>query len=547
MPLRDYQLTCVDATIEQLRQVQSTLIVLATGGGKTKCAAELIRRARKGRTMFLVNRQQLAVQAVKSIEAHTGLEVEVEMGDMWATESSWGQAPVVVSSVQTQNAGKTQRMRRFDPDAFSLVVVDEAHNFLAPSHRKVLEYYKRNSNAKFVGLTATPDRGDRQALGQIFDSVSFDFGILDCIDAGWLVPIHQQMVTVEDLDFSHIKTTAGDLNSGELAMVLESEKNLHGIVSSTIGIVGNRKTILFAVSVKQAERYAEIFNRHRPGMAAWVCGETPKDERFNIFQRFAGDETQVLVNVGVTVEGYDNPRVEVVAMAAPTKVRSKYAQKVGRGTRALEGIVDGPETPELRKAAIAQSAKPSCLILDFVGNSGKHKLITTADILGGKVSPESAAAVLKLAKQTGQPVDIRQALADEEEERKLQAEERKLEAAAKRARLTANAKYSLTTVDPFDALHITPNRQLAKQTGILSDKQTSMLLRAGVDPTGMSYGQAKQIMTELWSRWKDPNPSDKQLGVLRKFGYPTEGVTKAEAKKLIDRLAANNWSRPSGE
>ena len=80
---------------------------------------------------------------------------------------------------------------------------------------------------------------------------------------------------------------------------------------------------------------------------------------------FAAGKVQVVCNCGVLTEGFDDPGVEVVIMGRPTKSRSLYSQMVGRSTRPLPGVVDGPETAEARKAAIAASAKPSCLVVDF--------------------------------------------------------------------------------------------------------------------------------------------------------------------------------------
>src|SRR4029079_14035202 len=125
---------------------------------------------------------------------------------------------------------------------------------------------------------------------------------------------------------------------------------------ASIDIIGSgKRTLVFTVTVKQAEMLSEIFNRHRPGMSDWVCGKTPKDQRHKIFQDFSNGRTQVLVNVGVATEGYDNPAVEVIVQARPTKSRCLYAQIIGRSLRPLAGVVDGPENAEQRKLAIAAS------------------------------------------------------------------------------------------------------------------------------------------------------------------------------------------------
>ena len=102
---------------------------------------------------------------------------------------------------------------------------------------------------------------------------------------------------------------------------------------------------------------AEIFNRHRAELAAWVCGKTDRDERRKVLADFAAGKIQVVCNCGVLTEGFDDPGVEVIIMGRPTKSRSLYSQMVGRSTRPLPGVVDGPETADERKAAIAASAR----------------------------------------------------------------------------------------------------------------------------------------------------------------------------------------------
>jgi type I site-specific restriction endonuclease len=232
--------------------------------------------------------------------------------------------------------------------------------------------------------------------------------------------------------------------------------------------------------------------------------------------------------------------VEVIIMGRPTKSRSLYAQMVGRATRPLPGVVDGPETAEDRRAAIAASPKASCLVVDFVGNAGRHKLMTSADILGGKVSDEAIAEATRRARETGKPVRMDEAL--DEAEHDIQ-ERRRLEA-ARRARLVVGAHWKAQAVDPFDLFQIEP----AKARGwddkkALSEKQRGLLLRQGIDPDSMPYAHAKQLINELFRRWDGKLCTMRQAKILKRFGYDTN-VTMDQASKLIDGLAKNGWRRP---
>jgi len=521
-------------------------VVMPTGGGKTILFADVIRRMFPRRALVLAHREELIFQARDKIQRVTGLRADVEMGEYQADGGLFEQARVIVSTIQTQCAGGDGggRMAKFDPQRFGVLIIDEAHHATSPSYRRVIDYYRTNPDLKILGVTATPDRADEEGLGQVFQSVAFDYEVLDAIHDGWLVPIEQQMVYVHGLDYSSIRTTAGDLNGGDLAAVLEAEKNLQQMAAASLQIIGQRRALVFTASVKAAETTAEIFNRHRPGMASWVCGKTVKDERRKLLAAFAAGRLQVVCNCGVLTEGFDDPGVEVVIMGRPTKSRSLYSQMVGRSTRPLAGVVDGPETAEERRAAIAASAKPSCLVVDFVGNAGKHKLVTSADILGGKVSDEAVEIAIKNAKKTGQPVNMMVALDAAEEELKYQREQARLAEAARRAQLVATARFTSQTVDPFDVLELNPMKQRGWDKGQqLTEKQRSLLTKQGINSDTISFCQGKQLIAEIFRRWNGNLCSFKQAKLLRKHGYSVD-VGFTEASRIIDALAKNGWRKP---
>jgi superfamily II DNA or RNA helicase len=549
MKLRPYQGLAVDCIFEEWKTNDSTLLVLPTGCGKTQVFSECIRRIHPGRSLVLAHRSELIHQAVKRIES-AGIECSIEMAELRASSSFWNRTPCVVSSIQTQVHGDGARLTRFKPEDFDLVVIDEAHHATAASYRKVVDYYRQNPKLRILGVTATPDRADEQALGEVFKTVAFDYEILDAIHDGWLVPITQQMVEIEGLDFSHIRTTCGDLNGADLAQVMEQEKNLQGIASASIAIIGTRRTIVFAASVKQAEILCDIFNRYQPDMAAWVCGKTPKDDREQMLRKFNDGQIQVMVNVGVLTEGFDSPAVEVIVQARPTKSRCLYSQMIGRATRPLPGTVDGDgkELPETRREHIAASSKPVCLVVDFAGNAGRHKLVTTADILGGKSSEEAIERAKKKATASGKPEDMAALIDEEEQNLKEEDEERKRREAARKAHLIGKARFSVKTINPFDLWDMTPARERGWDAGKhLSEKQTALLLKQGIDPAGMPYAQAKQVLNQLFYRWSAKLATLKQCNTVKRF-YPetdTAHLTMANATKMIDAVAQNGWKRPA--
>ncbi len=545
---RPYQRAAIDGIHDAFEGSASTLLVMATGLGKTICFCDVADQyMRDGKVMVLAHRAELIYQARNQMLMVTGKEPAIEMGEKRHDGNGIWDAPAIISTIQTQisRRGDGYRMNKFDPQDFSLLIIDEAHHGAAKSYRQVIDYYKQNPNLKVLGVTATPDRADEKALGQIFESVAYEYGILEGIEGGWLVPITQQEVYVDGLDYSSIRTTAGDLNGGDLAKVLEFEEALHGIASPTIELLKDRRALVFAASLAQAERLTEIFNRHDAGCARWVHGSTEATERMMLFDDYANGRFQILVNVGITTEGFDDPGIEVVVMARPTKSRSLYAQMIGRGTRTLEGTLDGCDDPGERIRLIAASAKPVLEVIDFVGNAGRHKLITTADILGGKYQDEVVELAKEMAQKEGEAHPVMSVLQKAEAE--LLRRQREREEADVRSVVTIRAKYSTAKVNPFGVLDIMPKREVAwHKDRQPTEKMDAMLEKCGVDTSGLSFTHAGQIIEQIIKRREDQKCSYKQAKVLRRFGYRDDCSFK-EASARIDAIAKNGWKRPPKE
>lgn len=546
MILRPRQIGAVEGVFEQWKTVSSTLGVAATGFGKTQIFCEIVKRVAPARCLILCHRTELVDQAVKRLKSF-GMEAEIEKAELHASHSLWNRAPVVVATPQTLFSGKEghERMMRFLPKDFGYLIVDEAHRYVAPTYLKVINYFRQNENLKVLGVTATPDRLDCEALSKIFESVAFDVEICDLIDDGWLVPIKQQMVKIEGLDFSACRTTAGDLNGSDLIAVMEQEKNLHGVASATLDIAKDQRTLVFAAGVKQAEILSEIFNRHRSDCSNVISAKTHPQIRKEMLESFATGKTQIMVNVGVLIEGYDNPNIQAVVSAAPTKSRSKYAQLVGRGTRPLDGILAGLETSDERKAAIAASSKPALLVVDFSGNAGRHKLINTSDILGGKISEEAKEIAIKRIEEKGGAANIRDEIALAEEEIIRRIEEQRKANAARKAHLKAIATYRATYIDPFDSFKKTAEKwQGWKQKTPLTEKQRKILVQKGFNPDKMSVEEGSATLQKIFAC------SDKQANILIRAGYSPEelkGIKKWEASKMIEACKANGWKRPKSK
>jgi superfamily II DNA or RNA helicase len=545
--LRPYQQQAIAAIDAEFRGgIRRTLAVMATGCGKTYTASEYVAAHTTGKVLWLAHRTELIDQAAASLVDSTGLEVEVERAGSWAREAIGGGSRIVVGSVQTQMAKWTdrKRMHRFDPNDFDLLVIDEAHHALSSTYRQIIDHYRRNAALKVLGLTATPKRADGKALGAVFESVAFEFHIRQAVDEGWLVRPKVRAVRVGALDLSTVRTTAGDLNGADLAAALTLEKPLLQMASALLDLVGKRSTLVFCASVDHATRMAEILRRG--GVTAEVVtGKTKDDDRREMFRAFNAGELQYLCNVGVATEGTDLPRCEVIGSCRPTKSISLATQMYGRALRPFSvNLMDGPVQGRLD--AIANSPKPYAEVIDFVGNSGRHKLVSPVDLLGGSdLDDEVRERVLKKV-EDGEAADIDEAIEQSLAEAEAEAEAAAARAKAERERieelrknLFAKAEHTSRFVCPFDVLDLPPPSSIdvSKPVEMATDKQQAFLARQGIANVELlTKREAHSIQQRLFSSFKGNAATFKQLCVLRDNGYPTKNVTKAAASEMIDRI-----------
>lgn len=565
---RDYQVEDVAAIVEAFKTHRAVLAVASTGLGKTEEMVSLVQAMNPRRTLFLAHRGKLIHQARKKFMAR-GFDVDIEKAELSAPDNPYVWAPVVVATVQTLNSGKPdmKRMKRFNPMDFDLVEYDETHYAVAAGNRSIVDYFLNgNPNLKLAGFTATPERSDRAAMGQIFTAWAFNRDIVWGINNGWLIKPLQLMVHIENLDFTHMRTTCGDLNSADLGKVMEEEDMCHRVATPALEAMFRlklnylkelhpsewsnhlfgtpRKTIVFTVNVKQAEMLMNVFNRVRPGLATHVHGKMPETVQEQQFERFAGPDCHILCNCNVVTEGYDLDTVEIIVMAAPTKSGMRYKQRIGRCTRPIAGTVDGPRTMPARKLAIMLSRKPSALVIDLVGVSGHHKLVSMANILGGSLTPKAIERANERIKAMGVSCDAGKIAVQEEEAIHKEIEERRLKAEAKKAALVAKVQYSTTHVDAFDVLDIQPERKVAvDRLEPLSEKGKNWLMSQGYNVAVMPIADQRAILKEKMRRFRLKLATEGQCKAIKRM-YPTldtSNLPKAKADRIMNALANNNW------
>lgn len=278
MELRPYQKECI-STIEA-QPPGAYLSQMATGLGKTVTFANIPRHGE--RMLILSHREELVEQPRKYFDCSYGIER--------ASQHSNGEE-VVSASVQTM----VRRLDRFGPEDFGLIICDEAHHAAARTYRDIFSYFRPE---KMIGFTATPNRGDKVRLDNVFSKIIFQRDLRWGIQNGYLCDITCRRVDI-GFDLSAVKTRRGDYAPGELEEAMDGTADAIAQAYRELSIGA---TLIFAVSVHQCEEIA----RKIPG-AVVVTGETK--DRAAIIQAFTAGEIPCLVNCMVFTEGTDIPRV----------------------------------------------------------------------------------------------------------------------------------------------------------------------------------------------------------------------------------------------
>ena len=354
--LRPYQQEALDAinTFSD-KGINRQLVVLPTGAGKTVIFSHLPQTKNDSLPMLvLAHRAELLYQAKEKIGwSNPELDIQIEQADNVA-----GHCDVVVASVPTLGRAESERILKYPKDYFKSIVIDEAHHAAAPTYRRILDYF---NPSLLLGVTATPQRSDNTRLTDVFDEIVYYKTIQDLIEDGYLCSLVGYRIKTET-DISGVATNEGDYVASQLEDAIDTpERNAH-IVAAYHSLVPESKAIVFCAGVKHANNLASSFSATQVSTEV-ILGDTSAQDREHILARFKSGETRVLVNVGVLTEGFDEPSIQSIILARPTRSTLLYTQIVGRGTRLYEG-------------------KPHCTILDFADTTKGKKPIGLPSLLG---------------------------------------------------------------------------------------------------------------------------------------------------------------------
>ena len=356
MLLRPRQKQFVERSLRALDEHTNTLGVAPTGAGKTIMLSAVVRDRIAGtaaKAAVLAHRDELTDQnRSKFHRVAPGISTSV----VDASDKSWA-GQVTFSMVPTlARAANLAAMPALD-----LLVIDEAHHVVADSYRRVIDHaLQRNPLCRVFGVTATPNRGDRKGLRQVFSNVSDQIRLGELIASGHLVKPRTFVIDVgvQD-DLRKVPRSGDDFDMAAVAQVMDTVPVTDAVLQHWREHAGDRQTVVFCSTVAHAEHVAMAF-KHAGVPTVMVTGDMADAARRGALAAYAAGDAQVVVNVAVLTEGWDHPPTSCVVLLRPSSFKSTMIQMVGRGLR----TIDPAEFPGV--------VKSDCIILDFGTSSQIH-------------------------------------------------------------------------------------------------------------------------------------------------------------------------------
>ncbi len=349
MLLRPRQKELVTRTVFALHKHGNALAVAPTGAGKTIMLSAIIGemfKTKPGKACVLAHRDELTFQNEDKFK-RVNPDLSTSVFD--ASVKSWN-GEVTFAMVQTLS--RENNLAGMPP--IDVLVIDEAHHARAESYMRVIERVKAaNSGVKLLGMTATPNRGDKKGLRPVFSNVSDQITVKELIASGHLVPPRTFVMDVGVQDeLRQVKKTASDFDMGAVSAIMNTRPINDAVVNHWKEKAGGRKTVVFCSTIEHAEAVARSFNA--AGIpTVFVHGQMSDNERNAVLTEFTEGEAQVIVNVAVLTEGWDHPPTACVVLLRPSSYKSTMIQMIGRGLR----TIDPAEHPDV--------IKKDCIVLDF--------------------------------------------------------------------------------------------------------------------------------------------------------------------------------------
>ncbi|HIF9512859.1 DEAD/DEAH box helicase family protein [Photobacterium damselae] len=329
---------------------QRGLVVLATGMGKTWLSAFDTKQLQAQRILFVAHREEILTQAERTF---------ILLNEQASTGHYHGQnkdldADYLFASIQT--LGREEHLKRFAPDHFDYIVVDEFHHASAPTYQALLNYFTPQF---LLGLTATPERSDQADILSLCDNnLVFERNLVHGIDERILVPfdyfgIYDQFVNYQEIPWRNGKFDPKALDNA-FATQLRAQHILKHWQEKK-----QTRTLAFCISKKHADYMANFFTQ--AGIKAIAVYSDSEVRRNEALKQLEHGEIDIIFSVDLFNEGTDIPAIDTILMIRPTESKILFLQQLGRGLR---------QSPATNKQKL--------VVLDFIGNHQSFLIKPTA-------------------------------------------------------------------------------------------------------------------------------------------------------------------------
>lgn len=537
--LRPYQQEALESIVSNYANgIKRQLVVLPTGAGKTVIFSHLPKIKKDCLPMLvLAHRSELLDQArSKILASNPELTVEIEQAEKKA-----GFVDVVVASVATLGRNNTPRIEQYPKDYFKSIVIDEAHHAAAPTYRRIIDFF----NVDFLlGVTATPQRSDSTRLIDVFDEIVYYKTIQDLIQQGWLSPLVGYRIK-SNVDISDVQIQNGDYVQAQLEEAIDTPQRNSFVVATYRNLADSKKAVIFASGVRHAQNLALSFRQASVDCEV-ILGTTSYEDRQDILARFATGQLKVIVNVGVLTEGFDEPSIEAIILAKPTRSTLLYTQIVGRGTRIHPNkehciIIDIADTTKGKKPIGLPTLLGLPLDFDLQGQSLTEVAEKFKEL--ESYSPGESVRVLS-------PEDIDLAYARinlfmPPPPNPVVQEYSKLvwaEIAEDEYHLGVNNSESMRIkCDTLGRWNVTLHDNAQKSTRLLGTVDQMREAFARSDRWLQSNRSSSISLLDSSATWRSDSPTDAQKKTLKRIGVPlTSDMNKGMASQIISRYYENN-------
>ena len=521
LTLRPPQAAAIEAAFSAWEKgITSGIIQLPPGVGKTIAAIEIAKRI-NGRTLWLAHTNELIEQPMRALRQ---VWPGVVPGVVKAERNEYGRDFVFASIQSAWRPGRIEYLKNFD-----LVICDEARLSASRTWQMVLKQTGcLDGETKLLGLDATPERNDGIALDLTYQKIFYQMQLTEAIAAGHLVPPHiiDRKINV---DLDKVKIKGNDFDGGELDAALLEGNIVDEVAAAFMDECRDLKTMIYTVSVKQAHLIADKLTSLGINAKA-ISGETDKGVRARALADYKKGTIQVLVNVYVFTMGFDEPTMQALIDAAPTKSKPNYLQKVTRVLRTCDAI-----------------GKTVGKIICMSGSSSRHTVIQAPVIFGTMATyadPKKKAEAVSLEAQEAHNISVlKRQLEGVQAMRKSTL--RWIDAGDNKWALDAGSAGMLKLIPDGDLFRIEVSGRIQAIEELSGPVERELAL--GIAEDYIRRADVKIANRGAW--WESDPATEKQIGALRKWGVNVpENCTKWQATDLMtQKKASNPWNDAASE